>query len=164
MRRDGGGLFTGATLRAIRAFVAKRVRPDDVDDMMQEVALRMEQRHAAEPIANPDGYLFQVARNVVHDHARKDIVRQRGAHDSLEEHHHPVEELSPARVLESKERLAQVIAALNDLPERTRQAFVLHRFEEMSYSAIARHMGVSVSAVEKHIMRAMRLLAERCGE
>ena len=53
-----------------------------------------------------------------------------------------------------------LLAAMEDLPARTREAFVLHRFEEMQYAAIAGHMGISVSAVEKHIMRAIRRLAD----
>ena len=46
------------------------------------------------------------------------------------------------------------------LPERTRDVFMLHRFEQMSYPEIARAFGISVSAVEKHIIKALRRLTE----
>jgi RNA polymerase sigma-70 factor (ECF subfamily) len=39
--------------------------------------------------------------------------------------------------------------------------FVLHRFEEKSCSAIASQLGITVSGVEKHIMRALRHLHKR---
>lgn len=146
-------------LPAIRRFVAKRAAPPEIDDLVQEVALRMHLRRGELPVGNLEGYVFQVARSVLTDHARRDQVRARSSHVPLEEYHHPVEGRSPERVLHGKEQLQQLVAAVGKLPDRTRQAFVLHRFEEMSYAAIARHMGISVSAVEKHIMKAIRILA-----
>lgn len=146
-------------LPAIRRFVAKRAAPPEIDDLVQEVALRMHLRRGELPVGNLEGYVFQVARSVLTDHARRDQVRARSSHVPLEEYYHPVEGRSPERVLHGKERLQQLVAAVGTLPDRTRQAFVLHRFEEMSYAAIARHMGISVSAVEKHIMKAIRILA-----
>jgi RNA polymerase sigma factor (sigma-70 family) len=150
-------------LFGLHAFFARRVAPNDVDDMVQEVALRMQVRRSRERIDNFQGYIFQVARSVLVDRGRRDRVNKRAQHETLFDLHHPVEELSPARVLEGKEQLALVLVALKELPEKTRQIFVLHRFEEMSYAGIACHMGVSVSAVEKHIMKAIRHLAARLG-
>lgn len=146
-------------LPVIRRFLAKRAAADDVDDLVQDVALRMQTRRADGEIANLQGYVFQVAQSVLTDRARRDTVRQRARHAPLEESDHPVEGRSPERVLLGKERWSRLVAAVGELPDRTRQAFVLHRFEEMSYAAIARHMGISVSAVEKHIMKAIRILA-----
>lgn len=156
---DGDAIDLSGHLNAVRRFLTKRAPIGEVDDLVQEVALRMQTRRTNAPIDNIDGYLFQVAQSVLADRGRRDTVRHRSAHDSLEEIHHPVEDRSPERVLQGKEHLAQLIAAMNDMPERMRQAFVLHRFEEMSYAAIARHMGISVSAVEKHIMKAIKHLA-----
>ena len=48
--------------------------------------------------------------------------------------------------------------ALMKLPERTRAVFLLRRLEGMSYSEIAIRLGVSVSAAEKHMLRAVRHL------
>jgi RNA polymerase sigma-70 factor (ECF subfamily) len=156
---DGNAVDLSSHLGAVRRFLMKRAPISDVDDLVQEVALRMQTRRATDAIDNVEGYLFQVAQSVLADRGRRATVRHLSAHDTLEEFHHPVEDRSPERVLQGKEHLAQLIAAMNDLPERTRQAFVLHRFEEMSYAAIARHLGISVSAVEKHIMKAIKLLA-----
>lgn len=152
------------TLAAVRDFFARRLGPQDAEDMAQEVALRLHQRLAADPVENAQAYAFQVARSVLTDRWRRDRSRQRDQHVQLEDFHHPVEEISPARVLESRQKLALVLAALGTLPDRTRQVFVLHRFEDMSYGAIARHMQISVSAVEKHIMKAIRHLAAETGD
>lgn len=145
-------------LPTVRRYLTRRVASTEVDDLVQDVAIRLHSRRTTDAIANPAAYLFQVAHSVVTDHARRNQVRHRSAHLTLEEDHHPVEVCSPERVLQGKEDLARLVAAIGELPDRTKQAFVLHRFEEMSYAAIAGHLGISVSAVEKHIMKAIRIL------
>ena len=60
-----------------------------------------------------------------------------------------------------QEQLRVVERALHELPERTRVVFTLHRFEEMSYAQIARRLQVSVSAIEKHMIKALAHLARR---
>jgi RNA polymerase sigma factor (sigma-70 family) len=72
-----------------------------------------------------------------------------------------VEERTPERVLLDREALETVVDAIAALPPRTREVFVLHRFEEMTCNGIAEQLGISVSAVEKHIMKALRELHDR---
>ena len=91
----------------------------------------------------------------------RDATRLRSRHEPLTPADHPVEERSPARVLEAKEQLALVLHALEGLPERTRHVLILHRFDHQSHAAIAAQLGISVSAVEKHVMNAMKLLAAK---
>lgn len=112
-------------------------------------------------IGNLQAYLFRVAASVLADRARRRAVRATDLHQELQEWDHPVEDISPERVLLGQEAVRAMVAAIETLPPRTRDAFVLHRFEEVTYGAIAARMGISVSAVEKHIMRAMRHLADR---
>ena len=53
-----------------------------------------------------------------------------------------------------------MVQALKTLPPRTRQAFILHRFEEMTYVSIARQMGITTISVGKLIKRALRKLGD----
>jgi RNA polymerase sigma factor (sigma-70 family) len=145
----------------LRRYFAKRVPADQIDDLIQEVFLRLQAHDAKGPIEHLDRYLFTVAASVLTDQSRRRAVRHDGAHESFEERHHPVDERSPERVLLDREELDVVMQAIAALPSRTRDVFVLHRFEEMSGSRIAAALGLSVSAVEKHIMRALRVLHER---
>jgi RNA polymerase sigma-70 factor (ECF subfamily) len=146
---------------ALRRYIAKRAAPGDVDDLVQDVLVRMHVRGQTDPIANVEGYLFQVAASVLTDRARRDSVRHRSAHFELTEPFHPVEELTPERVLRGREDVDRLATALEEMPELTRDAFVLHRFEEMSYDAIGEHLGISTSAVGRHLMKAVRFLAAR---
>jgi RNA polymerase sigma factor (sigma-70 family) len=59
------------------------------------------------------------------------------------------------RALLSEEVLQRVHAALLQLNERTRDIFILSRLEQMKYSEIAAMLAVSVSAVEKHMIKAL---------
>jgi RNA polymerase sigma factor (sigma-70 family) len=148
-------------LPALRRYVARQVPRDDVDDVVQEVMLRLHQRQSAEPVENLIGYVFQVAASVVTDRARRNAVRHRSDHFSMEDEHHPVEQLTPDRVLAGKEQLSRLAQALTDMPERLRDVFILLRFERMSYAEGAEHLGISVSAVGKNMMRALAFLSER---
>ncbi|WP_238537023.1 RNA polymerase sigma factor [Caulobacter sp. AP07] len=146
---------------ALRAFFSRRASINDVEDLVQEVLLRIQKRQPEAVVNNVEGYLFEVAANVLIDRGRADRTRCRSAHCEFQEIHHPVDEMSPERVLQAREQMARALAALNELPERTRRVFVLVRFEEMSYKLVAQRLGVSVSAVEKHVMKALRHLNAR---
>jgi RNA polymerase sigma-70 factor (ECF subfamily) len=74
-----------------------------------------------------------------------------------------VEELDPDRVLQARQSLSTVVNALREMPERTRTIFVLFRLENMKQREIADMLGISVRAVEQHVIRASARLRERLG-
>ena len=150
-----------AYLPALRRYFSKRASAAEVDDLVQEVFVRMQAQGTDSSIEHLDRYLFTVAASVLTDRARRKTVRHETEHEALHEDHYPVEDLTPERVLLDREALEVVIAAIAELPVRTRDVFVLHRFEEMTCTSIAAQLGMSVSAVEKHIMKALRALHSR---
>jgi RNA polymerase sigma-70 factor (ECF subfamily) len=141
---------------ALRSYFRKRVPPNDVEDLIQEVFVGLYSRRSAEPIENPEGYLFTVASNTLLRKRRTD-ARRWAAADELSNLSW-VEAITPERILAGRERLDAAMLALRALPDRTRHVFLLHRFEDMTYRAIASQIGISVSAVEKHMMNALRAL------
>lgn len=145
----------------LRPFIARHVPSDQVDDFLQETILRMHQRGTDGTIENFKAYAFQTARSVIIDGGRRDAVRKRSAHAALEDHHHPIDPITPEQTLIGRETVRQLAAALQELPERTRDIFILQRYEGMSYSAIADHMDISLSAVGKHMVKALRHLSEQ---
>ncbi|WP_343611689.1 sigma-70 family RNA polymerase sigma factor [Novosphingobium sp.] len=159
----GKAISTGfeRQISALRSFFGRRLRnPVDVDDAVQDVWLRSHRHMAGGHIENIPSYLFQTAQSVLADRARRAAVRHEHRHEALEEFHHPVEWITPERVLMGEEAVERIIALLDDMPERTRDIFVLHRFENIGYGEIAMRMNISVSAVEKHIMKALKLLMD----
>jgi RNA polymerase sigma-70 factor (ECF subfamily) len=130
----------------------------DGEDVGQDAALRVLRVKDAAAIDDPLRYLFRVARNLFVD-AERTRARERGQIDPAADLEMRADSAAdPERVLAGKERLARALSVIDDLPPRCRQAFRLHRFDGLSYVAIAREMGISPSMVEKHIAEAMSRL------
>jgi RNA polymerase sigma factor (sigma-70 family) len=148
---------------AVRRFFSRRLRDGaDVEDLTQEVFARLLKRAEIDDIANIEGYLFHTAANLLRERARRQARRPA---DDLTDFDGELasagEEFSPERILLGREAYARMVEALQELPERTRTIFVLNRFEELSAAEIARRLGVSVSTVEKDMMRAIAHLKAR---
>jgi RNA polymerase sigma-70 factor (ECF subfamily) len=133
-------------------------RSADAEDIAQEACARALQVAEPKDIRDPVRYVLRIARNLVVDRLRR---RNREALflDSLAVADGARDSVDPERILAGKQELERALAAIGRLPPRCREAFVLHRFKGLSYAAIARHMGVSTSMVEKHIAEAMLRLA-----
>jgi len=132
----------------------------DREDILQETLLRIWARSRCEEIAHPKSYLFQVAKSVLIDRARRASVRQGKSHCALEVWHEPVDPLDPGRIVLAKEELMRLRDGVNKLPQRTRDIFVGARVEGKCIKALAENFGISVSAVEKHLSRALASLTK----
>ena len=142
---------------ALRRYFQKKAGAAEADDLVQTVFLNIQARGAeAGQIDNVEGYLFRTAANVLARRLGRDAWKGDPLIDALE----PQDDLSPERALIAREQLERVIEALKTLPPRTRQAFILHRFEEMTYVSIARQMGITTISVGKLIKRALRKLGD----
>jgi RNA polymerase sigma factor (sigma-70 family) len=143
-------------------YFGKRIREAyDVDDLVQEVFIRLVRQAALESVVQIDSYVFQTAANVIRDRARRQAARHHREHDELQESTLPTNDLSPERVLLGSEQLDVAIAALEELPDNTRRVFVLCRYEGMRQEEIAAHLGMSVSGVRFHMDKAKAHLARR---
>ena len=137
---------------ALRSYFRKRCHPADVEDLVQEVLLRMHSRRAETAIENFGGYIFTVAAHVLAARRKTSGL----CHPDLVD---GIDAITPERILLARRDVDRVVQAIQDLSPRTRDVFVAHRFEDMTYAAIGRRFGISVSAVEKHIMLALRKLS-----
>jgi RNA polymerase sigma factor (sigma-70 family) len=66
----------------------------------------------------------------------------------------------PDEVVAAKELLSRVVSGINRLPGRTREIFLMHRIDKLEYTEIARRLGISESAIEKQMAKAMMMLAD----
>lgn len=145
-------------------FMRRGARADIAEDLAQDVFMRLAGRAATTRIDNVDAYLMQTASSVWKDHARKLRSHEDAAHVEYDDPLHGYEERSPERVYEGREGVRRVLDALDALSDRSRQVFVLRRFEGMSQKEVARRLGVSVSLVEKEMMKAIAHISDWFGD
>jgi len=67
----------------------------------------------------------------------------------------------PVSQIASRDRVAELVAGLSSLPERQRQALVMHELEQRSHSTIGRALGISGGASKALVCRARRGVSER---
>lgn len=147
----------------LTAYFERRVYSrDEAEDLTQEVFLRLVRRPDGANIDNPEAFLFRTAVNLLRDRSR----RQKTFRSHLSEtelRQDRFEGISPERVLGDRQALQAVMQRLAELDERTRDAFILHRLEGWKHAEIARAFGVSVSSVEKYIIKALAHLMRSPG-
>jgi RNA polymerase sigma-70 factor (ECF subfamily) len=150
-------LLSGQFRPALRRFFGKRVKEQhDIDDLVQDVFVRLVRKVQADGSQIVAGYVFQTAQSVLNDWLRKRQVRQSAAHEQIEAELPNLEdESTPERDLAGKQSLASATAAVLELPEVTRTIFLLRRLEGMRYADIAKRLRMPMSTVEKHMARAV---------
>jgi RNA polymerase sigma-70 factor (ECF subfamily) len=142
------------------AYLRRRLGGDGqaAQDMAQEALSRILEARRRYSTDHARGLLYGVARNLLVDHFRAERTRT-ATTAAVGQAQQAVEPIDALRDLVAREDLDRVHREIHALPPRCRQIFVLNRFEQMSFSAIARHCGISQSMVEKHMMRALCQLA-----
>jgi RNA polymerase sigma-70 factor (ECF subfamily) len=143
-----------------RFFRRHGVARDDVDDLLQDVYVRLLQAGDPEVIRSAQAFVYTTATNLLRDLYRRRRCRQ-SVESPAESHDLDVraDGFDPAQSAEYSQHLAHLLHALHRLKPATRQVFVGHRVGGQSYSQLARGLGISVSMVEKHMMAALAALS-----
>ena len=134
---------------------------EDADDITQEV---FEQVYISIGLFKGESklstWLYKITISKSLDHIKKKKRKKRfGVVQSLfggsdVEKYSPVEFNHPGVQLEQKERASELFAALNQLPDKQKIAFILHKVEGQSYQEVAEIMNKSLYAVEALMSRA----------
>lgn len=141
-----------------RFLLARGCGAADADDLLQDLYIRIETSTMG-PIRTPRAYLYQMANNMAHTRRRTETRRQARDADWIDARRSGDEADTtpdPETALGDRDELARVEAHLRALPERTAFIFRQYRIEGASQKAIAQELGISLSAVEKHLQRAYK--------
>ncbi|MCW3837230.1 RNA polymerase sigma factor [Sphingomonas canadensis] len=147
----------------VRFITRHRSNREDAGDIAQEVFLRLAQSEQTrtEPIARPRAFLRQVARNLLRDRAKSAAGRGELMHVPFEED--AISAANEVSRLEARDSLARIEAVMRRMKPKTREIFMAHRLDGLSYNEIAERTGMSVSGIEKQMAKAMTMLLQHAG-
>ena len=147
---------------ALRARLRRLCPPGfDVDNLVAESMTRAYTAKDTGRITAGRGYLFAIARNLLIDSARRDTIVSLDfvadldtlrSDDTLE------------ASLTARDELRRLQTIIDTLPPQCRRVFLLRRVHELSLGEIAEQMSLSVSTVEKHLAKAVMLVAKAVSE
>jgi RNA polymerase sigma factor (sigma-70 family) len=150
------------SLRRLRYLLMRRGRTrDDAEDLIQEAFLKMQEYcERGGQVLQPEGFLVRTAFRLSAN-ARRDAHSELYCTERVENLTFLVDtKPTPDEVLAGDQCLQRMRSALDAISRRTRDVFFMQRLDGLSYAEIAKRLGISVSAVEKHIASALATLAD----
>lgn len=154
----------------VRFFTVRLGSAAAAEDLVQDIYLKISSAPVDATIRSPGAYLYRLGSNLMLDSLRasrrslaRDSEWRRSTVTSL-----AGDDVAPAPAADdavaARQRLEKIVEALRSLPPAVRTAFRLHKFEGLSHAETAAAMGISRSAVEKHISAALKHLLRTVGE
>lgn len=135
--------------------------PQCASDVVHDTYLRLQGLKAVPDMDNPRAYLFRMADNLAIDRLRAQgrEGRRRDGEEVLAVQ--PSETPDAEASADYRQRLRLLARAVDELPPRCREVFLMHKMDGLGHAEIARRLGISRSAVEKHVMRALAHCRDR---
>jgi len=155
--------------RGIRCFLQRRgLDPDSAAELTQETFLRVlsapiSAQGDAESEDHASAYLYRVARNLGINHARRSLMTATLPLDAPCALRAAVQEQHAETIVVHRQQLRLVAAALADMPDRQRRAFVLHRIDGWPIARIGEHIGLSSTRTWELVHDAYRQIVLRSG-
>jgi RNA polymerase sigma-70 factor (ECF subfamily) len=148
----------------VRMFAARVGSPAAAEDLVQEIYVRIASLETPPPVSNLVGYLYRIGWNLMLDTRRG--ARRAQARDTAWTESLAVrvgselvnEDAPPEAAIDARRRLALLVALVDELPPQIQRTFRLHKFEGLTHAETAARLGISRSAVEKHVSAALKHL------
>lgn len=144
----------------IKYFQRKTGSPAEAEDLTQDVLVRALVHAHWKSSSEAKGYIFRTAVNRWRDRLRRQLTRGKPVPwEDVADQSQGVEN-HPERALLVREELTQVLRALDEMSDRTQEVLLLIKLEKMKAATVAQMLGISESAVNKHLARGLARLAE----
>jgi len=144
----------------LRSYVSRFSRGVEVDDVVQESFLRLLRAKEAGGIANARAYLFRTARNAVLSIFRRPRIFANIAVTDAESLNVVQDGAGVGEQVSRAEEVAMLLDAIESLPTRCREIFVLRKLQGLSQKEIAERLGLSEQTVQVQIGRGTRKCME----
>lgn len=148
-------LYRSESPRLIRSIRRRTASREEALDLVHDLFVRIARIGAARlaSLDKPEAYLSRMATNLLRDRAKKAVRNQSDRHVTVDDQSLPGTDQE--KLLESRDMLRRLEAAMLMLRPITREIFMAHRLDGMSYAEIAERTGLSVKSVEKHMSKAI---------
>lgn len=148
---------------AVRARLRRICPPGfDVDNLVAESLARAYQAHEFARVTAGRSYLFAIARNLLIDALRRETIVSLDFVADLDVLRS--DDAAVERQIQARDELRWLQALVDRMPVQWRKVFLLRRVHDLSPATIAGQMGLSVSTVEKHLAKALKLVAQARAE
>ena len=139
---------------ALRRRVRARLRSsEEASDIVQDAFARLFAAGARQVLRQPEAFLNRIVRNLLIDRARRRA--NQAVHVPIDGSDEPMVRPNQEDGIELEELRMRYREAVEALPERMREVFLLHRVQELSYKAIAERLEISHRTVEWHVAEAI---------
>lgn len=153
--------FAGTYLAYARRLTRNR---EEAEDLVQEAYARVIGYAKWQQLDAPNRFTLRIIHNLAVERIRQSKVITIIQVGSLEMEAWPDWAPDPYAVAESRGELRRVSAALSRLPEKCREVTVLRKIFGLTPLQIAERLAISVSTVEKHLAKGLRLLTQALAE
>lgn len=153
-------ILASLRVRLQRLLRGRIQRAEDAEDVIQAAFLRLQAYYQkGGEVREPEAFLVRTALRLSIN-AHRDVRRRLHAEAGMLVMEDEVASPGPDELLAAEQSLRQMEQTLERLSEPTREAFLLHRVEGLSYTQIASLCGTTPKAVERRIARAMLALSQ----
>lgn len=158
------GLYRAEAAK-LNSYFGRRLRGDDEPaDYVHEVFARLASQLSRTAVQEPYRYLRRIAQNLLFERTRRLKTRTTFNHIPLSAAIEPSVPADQSARLDVEDTLKACRAALDQLPPKTSQIFLLYRVEELSYKEIGGLLGISVPTVQYHMARALAHIDAALGQ
>lgn len=149
----------------LRFLMQKTQNREDAHDVLQEAFQKLIKRDGLREMENPRAYLYRIATNIIIDRQRKGQHHLRYIREVISGVAVGTASLSitipPDRQVAARQELGMIYQALDELSEKCRRTFLMHREQHMKYGEIADALNISISMVEKYMIQALKHLRRK---
>jgi len=148
-------LYRSESSKLVRILSRQTSNSDDAHDLVQDVFFRLARMRDRWPssLERPQAYLRRIAANLLKDRAKAAFRHSAALHVVADEQ--SLAGHDQHRLLESRDMLRRLDAAMMRLRPKTREIFMAHRIDGFTYAEIAARTGLSVKGVEKQMSKAL---------
>jgi RNA polymerase sigma factor (sigma-70 family) len=159
--QTAGDIFRKHYAELCRYVRQKFSRAGEADDIVQDAFQNILNIDCIDSLENPRAYLYRTAKNIALNRMRREEC-QSGIFVELEAHE-PLSIPMDRQIIAERD-MQRVIHALAGLPDKDRTTFLLNRMEGKTYTEISQQLGISVSSVEKRIMKVLSAVRQTLDE